>query len=564
MRWTTTLGSAAYSGRPVLSRDGSLLAYRGGTPPSTRVYLRRLDQLEAKPISAVDSGFSYPLAFSPDGQWLLYLGAGKLKKVPVTGGASIALYDTPFVNGASWGLDDTIIFSSVTTPVAANLLRISANGGAPQVLTKPDAQKGERGHRWPQILPGGRAVLFAISTGASGDEARIAALDLRTGEHRTLVEGGMNPRYAPTGARSGHLVWARAGAVFAAPFDPGKLELTGPQVPVLEGVLMTSSAGFAELAFSDSGAMVYVPGGVLETGGQDLVWVDRKGTVEPLPAPQREYDRVRISPDGQRVAVRIRTGAQDDIWVYELARNTLTRLTFEGTNLNPAWTPDGKRIAWRHQGPKGAGIFWRPADGSAPPEQIPGAPLSSPYSWAPDGKTLILNLIDPVRRGDILALPMEGDHKPRPFLATQFNETRPELSPDGRWLAYESDESGRLEVYVQPFPGPGGKWQVSTDGGRYLHWARNGKELFYLSGTRLMAVEVATSPTFRAGTPKPLFDAPFLRFPSGQGPWFDVAPDGRRFLMAKRPERPAASGELQVVMEWFEELRRRAPPGGRR
>ena len=562
MRWTTALDPPSPFPRVVLSRDGSILAYRAGNPPSASIYLRRLDQLEAKPISGADNGT--PLAFSPDGLWLLYSIPGKLKKVPVTGGASITLCDAPFVGGASWGLDDSIVFSPGAGSgqgAAAGLLRVGANGGAPQVLTKPDV-KAARGHGQPQILPGGRSILFAIFTHESVDDARIAALDLRTLEQRILMEGGTSPRYAPTGPQSGHLVWARAGAVFAAPFDPGKLALTGPQVPVLEGVSMRGSA---ELAFSDSGAMVYVPGGVMEAGGDNLVWVDRKGTVEPLPAPQRNYDRVRISPDGQRVAVRIQTGAQSDIWVYELARNTLTRLTFEGTNVNPAWTPDGKRIAWRHVGPKGDGIFWRPADGSAPPEQIPGAPLSSPYGWTPDGKTLILNLTDPVRKTDILALPMEGDRKPRPVLATQFEETRPEFSPDGRWLAYESDESGRLEVYVQPFPGPGGKVQISTDGGQYLHWARNGRELFYLSGTRMMAVEVATSPTFRAGTPKPLFDAPFLRGAGGrgagsQGFWFDVAPDGRLFLMAKRPERQASSGELQVVMEWFEELKRRAPP----
>jgi len=566
MRWTTALEPASAFPFPALSRDGALLAYSTAPGP---IHLRRLDQLETKPLSGTDNG-RLP-AFSPDGQWLLYFAQGKLKKVPVTGGASITLCDVSGRPGAAWGPDDTIVFSGAAGD--GGLSRVSANGGAPQVLTKPE--KGERYHAWPQILPGGRAVVFAISASGSADDSRIAALDLRSGQRRILVESGTYPRYAPTGARSGHLVWARAGSVFAAPFDPGKLELIGPQVPVLEGVSMLPGAGFVQLAFSDAGAMVYVPGGAIE-GGLELVWVDRKGTVEPIPAPRRDYGAMRLSPDGQKLAVFIATvasgrrspGEPGDIWVYDLAQKTLNKLTFGGVNASPAWTPDGKRIAWRHEGPKGKGIFWAPADGSAPPEQIPGAPFGNPYTWTPDGKTLILvqGFDTATRNSDILTLPMEGDRKPRPFLATQAREMRARLSPDGRWLAYQSDETGLPQVYVQPFPGPGGKWQVSTDGGVEPNWARNGRELFYVSQGRtaqgrMMAVEVTTSPTFRAGTQKPLFEASA----SGFGPSvFEVSPDGQRFLTLRRPDGQAATGQLHVVMEWFEELKRRAPPGGGR
>jgi len=557
-RLATTLPQRAPRADITVSRDGTRLAYAGG--PSQQLYVRLLDQLEAKPLAGTDG--AYGPVFSPDGQWLLFGQQSALKKIQVVGGAALTLWDRgPGFRGASWGTDGNIIFGAGN----AGLLRVSDAGGQPEVLTTPDAKKGETVHRWPHLLPEGHAVLFTISaTGrASYDDAKIAVLNLKTREQRVVVEGAAQARYVPGAAAGdrGYLVYWRAGSLFAAPFDARRLQLTGSPVPILEGVMGVPVTGHAEFSFSDTGTLVYVPGAP-EDASRSLVWVDRKGQPQPLPAPMRQYNYVRLSPDGQRAVLAIGTSQQSDIWMYDVARGTLTRLTFQGDNGSPAWTPDGKRVTFRSVQADKTTLSSAPFDGSGPAEAlaaVEGFPRDT--SWSPDGKVLAFGLSrDRSSHPDTWVLPVE-ERKPRLWQEARDGIYQPQFSPDGRWLAYIRGPLPRAQVYVEPAPGArsagGGRWQISVDGGVQPRWARSGRELFYRHGDKVMAVEVESGPAFRAGTPKLIFEGQYAT--TG----WDAAPDGKRFLMIKSRAVETAQDQVHVVMEWFEEVRRRVPAGAR-
>jgi serine/threonine-protein kinase len=366
-----------------------------------------------------------------------------------------------------------------------------------------------------------------------------------------LVKGGTDGRYVPTG----HLVYVRQGNLFAVPFDPERLELRGSPVPILEGV-MQSTEGVAQFSFSALGSLAYLLGGV---GGTDrvLVWVDRSGREQPLGTPPQPYASPRLSPDGERIAMTI-VGANDEIWIYDIPNRRFNRLTFTGRNLNPTWTPDGKRITFRSdQGGASLNLFWMPADGSGAAERLAASEyFQLPWAWSPDGKSLVFSMLS-ITVDELWVLPLDRGRKPYPLLQTQFNDDLATFSPDGHWIAYASDESGQLEIYVRPFPNSAGVWQVSTDGGTDPVWARSG-ELFYHNGDKMMAVEVKTAPTFKAGVPKLLFEE---RFAPGIIQPYDVTPDGKRFLIVKSAEQEQASTQINVVLNWFEELKRRVPSG---
>jgi Tol biopolymer transport system component len=532
-----------------LSPDGTQLAYVARQGATQQLYLRAMDSLEARPMPGTE-GATNPF-FSPDSKLVGFFAGGKLKKVSVAGGASVTLGDVANPRGASWGSQGVIAFSASTTSL---LQELPDAGGAPQPLTHFD--KGENSHRWPEFLPGGKAVLFASGVGGGFNGAQIAAQSVATGERRNLVQGGTNPRYAPTG----HLVYAQGGNLMAVPFDPQRLAVTGSAVPIVEGVVQ-SVAGNSQYSFSAAGSLVYVPGSV-QSRRTTLVWVSRNGGEKPLPAPAHNYEWPRISPDGRRLAVTIlEDGSQ--IWLYDLSRETLTRSTFEGNvNIGPLWTPDGKRITFRTNKEGAADhSFWQLADGSGGLEQLTtGEYNESPSSWSPDGQLLAFMETNPTTGQDIWVLRM-SDRKAQPFLRTRFNESVPRFSPDGRWLSYISDESGRYEVYVQPYPGPGGKWQISTEGGTEPVWNPNGRELFYRSGDKMMAVDIATQPSFTLGKPHMLFQGPYIPT-SATFPYYDVSPDGQRFLMLKPIESAeAAPTQINVVLNWFEELKQKVPVG---
>jgi hypothetical protein len=533
-----------------ISPDGTRLVYAAGPGDlATQLYLRAMDGLEARPIPGTEGGAD-PF-FSPDGQWIGFANGAHLMKVAINGGVPVSLaeiFATSFF-GASWGSQGKI---AVVPQAGGPIWQIPDAGGTPQPLTR--LEKGEVGHRWPDFLPGGKGALFMVLAGVN---SKIVAQLLETGERRDLVQTGIFPRYAP----SGHLVYLQGANLMAAPFDAQRLAITGAAVPVIQGVRSTGGAGIggsAQYAFSSTGSLVYVPGSV-QVASLKLVWVDRKGAEQPLAAPAHNYVLPRISPDGKRAAAGIEE-ADSQIWLYDLGRDTLTRLTFEGTgNVDPVWTPDGKRVVFKGTGNR---LFWQPADGSAGAEPLTRSELAGnnvPGSWSPDGQVLVFMEINPNTGYDVYTLPLK-DGKPQPFVRTPSLETAPRFSPDGHFIAYASDESGRLEIYARPYPGPGGKWQISTEGGSEPVWNPKGRELFYRSGNKMLAVDIVTQPTFSAGKPKMLFEGPYVPTPRSF-PDYDVSPDGQRFLMLKVYELAPAPAQINVVLNWFEELKQKVPTG---
>jgi serine/threonine-protein kinase len=548
-----------------LSADGSQLAYTA----NQRVYLRRMDQLEATPLRGTEG--DGPAAgrgpfFSPDGQWIGFWQQGQLKKVSITGGAPLVLCaaENPF--GARWLTDNTILYGQ-----AAGIWRVSSEGGTPEHLVKVEAGYLAAS---PQMLPGGRAILFTLVRFPDPDTAQIVVQSLDSGERHVVVARGADAQYVPTG----HLIYALDGTLLAVPFDVSRLAVTGTAVPLEDVAQQNVTAHFA---ISNHGALVYVPRGAGAGGGgraqRMIMWVDRQGHEDPIKAaPPHPYLYPRLSPEGTRVALEVRDQEGSDIWIWDLARENLTRLTLTPTfELYGVWTPDGKALIFASSEVGAAGapgsLFRQAADGTGTVEQLTqgGAAAQYPSTVTPDGTALIFRQETRAptvgTRGgrDLFLLPLAGERHPRPLVHSAFEELNGEVSRDGHWLAYEANESGRSEIYVRPFPNvDAGKWQVSTNGGTQPLWARNGQELFYESMGALMRVPVKTGSSFEAGTPRKLFDAPYLRRGGGLGRMYDVSLDGQRFLMIKEinaaDERPQ-SPRINLVQNWFEELKRLVP-----
>jgi len=533
------------------SPSGNAIVFLGMGDGQRQLYLRELDSQQARPIAGTEGAFCTPF-FSPDGQWIGFLADGKLKKASLNGSAVVALADMPGISGASWEIEEAIILSP--GPGTRGLQRVPAAGGAPVQVTTLDTASGERAHQWPQVLPGGNTVLFSASVSENLEENRIVAQDLRTGERRILVQGGTFPHYVPTG----HVVYVQKGILMAVEFDPQTMEVRGSPLQVRENV-MESGQGAAQYGVSHLGSFVYVPGGDLPDQRQ-LVLVDRTGKEQSLDAPMNAYAHVRLSPDSSRAAVEVDGGARTT-WIYDVARKTRTRFFYEEGTW-PLWTPDSRQIVFYSRRAGTRGLFWKPAGGSGAEEQlvVTQADFAVPVSFSPDGRFLAFVESRPSTGYDIGVLPLEGARTPQPFLQTRFNESTPMVSPDGRWLAYTSNESGRNEIYVQPFPTPGEKAQISRNGGADPVWAANGRELFFRGGDRMQAVPVQTNAGFVAGNPVELFDerayGKLLRGPVPMGS-YDVTADGLHFLMIKALA-PAPT-QINVVVNWFQELERLVP-----
>jgi eukaryotic-like serine/threonine-protein kinase len=506
------------------------------------LYLRSVDEFDAKPINGTETSPAYPF-FSPDGKWIGYysLTDQKLKKIAINGGAPVTLCDVGVVVGASWGTDDKIVYAEYQK----GIMSVSANGGAPELIVK-----GEGYH--PQLLPDGKFLLFTFG---SAPPYKVFVQSLQSGKRKELFAGD-KARYIPTG----HIVYSLGNVLFAVPFDLKAFEVTGGQVPVIEGIWRNTPERTPQYAVSDAGTLIYVPG---QTSGvaaskHTLVWVDRKGKEQPLSDTPNDYRSPRISPDGTKVALTIYAlSAKPDIWIWDLARETMTRLTFNETSRMPLWTLDGQRIAFE----SGRVVYWKAADGTGEEEKLGSAPDRelSPYSWSSDGKTLVVEEALGAYRWDIGSLSMEGDHKWISLLHEKYIEGQPKISTDGRWMAYVSYESGKAEIYVRPFPEVNkGKWQVSNSGGVFPLWSRDSRELFYHSGDSMLAVAVQTEPTFKCGKPVPLFRWTYVAYS------WDVSPDGKRFLMVKdavATGKPIAEAprKINIVVNWFEELKQRVP-----
>ena len=572
-----------------LSPDGTRLVYTAGA--QAQLMVRPLDQLDAHPAA----GISHARApfVSPDGRWIgffdqfdegLATGSvvrrGALKKVPTTGGPPIVLsLMTGASRGASWGPDDSIVFA--TSDPSTGLLRVPAGGGEPTVLTTADPAKGERDHYFPSVLPGARGVLFTI-VGKERANRQVAVLDLKTGERKTLIQSGSQAEYIETG----HLIYAAAGTLWAVRFDLSKLELIGDAVPVIERVMTLGEA--ANFSVSARGTLVYVPMGGSKS--RSLVWVNRQGHEEVIAAPLRAYVYPRLSPDGTRLAVNIQE-QESDLWTWDFSRQKLTRLTFGRTGSFLVWTPDGRHIIFTAV--RGVYNLYRQAvDGTGTEERLTASDRQQrAVAISPDGKRLVFEELTPTKNYDLMLLALDGPStrsassgstvsvdepstslgtgapRIRPLLQTPFDQRNAAISPDGRWMAYESNESARLQIYVRPFPNVADAfYQISTDGGRTPVWAPNGRELFFVNGSALMAVAVQSTPTFSAGNVTTLFEGRSIlldgrMFASMTGRTYDVSPDGQRFLMIKEgtTDGNAPLPSMVVVEHWFEELKAKLP-----
>jgi Tol biopolymer transport system component len=554
------LTPASTGGMMALSPDGMRLAVTlRGADGRVRLYTRLLRQSQLTPLAGTENA-STPF-FSPDGQWIGFATDGKLKKISVEGGAAVTLCDAPNMRGANWGDDGNIVLA--LNPTGA-LSRVSSAGGAPAPLTKVNPE--ERTHRWPQVLPGSQAILFTAHSGtANYDDANIDVFSLKTGQRKTVQRGGFSGRYLATPDGSGRLIYMHQGTLFAAPFDLGKLELAGAAVPALEEVSSSGNGG-GDFAFSPTGTFVYLSGKGSQ-GSWAISWVDRSGKTQPLHATLGSYFTPRFSPDGRRLAFTVSSGQGYDVWVKDLDRDTPSRLSFlKSTNNWPVWTPDGKNIIFKSIDPGKPGLYWTRSDGAGEAQRLTDGKLDEfPYSISPDGGRLAFSGTT-AGNIDLFTAAIEGDPahpklgKPELFLGTPFVEAYPAFSPDGRWLAYMSLESGTGEIYVRPFPGPGGRWQISTGGGSFPVWSRDGRELLFRSSDqRVMAVGyTAKGDSFIAGKPSPWSETHVMTF--GTLSTWDLAPDGKRmavFVTDTGDDKQKPPTHLTFLLNYFDELQRR-------
>jgi Tol biopolymer transport system component len=534
-----------YGADAILSPDGTRLVYvsqRG-------LFTRRLDQPNAIELAGTQGAFA-PF-FSPDGQWVAFFSQGKLQKISVDGGSAITLCDEPLGVGGSWGEDGNIIAG---LGVTNGLSRIPSAGGPPTRVT--DLQSGEQTHRWPQILPGGKAVLFTANATPTGfDGANIEVMSLADHRRKTLVRGGTFGRYLP----SGHLIYVNRGTLFAVPFDVDRTEVRGTPSPVLDQANYSTVTGSAQLDFSQTGTLIYRSGGA--GGGLFTVqWLDAAGKAQSLLAKPDAYLRPSLSPDGNRLAI----SSLADIWVYEWQRDTMTRLTFGSTTSTyPIWSPDGRYILYQAAG----GMSWTRSDGSGKPQPLTQSKnLQFPWSFTPDGKRLAFNEVDPETGFDLWTVALESDGaglragKPEPFLQTPFDERHASFSPDGRWMAYSSNESGSFQVYVRAFPDKGGKWQISNSGGMYPRWSRNGHDLFFRTEDSqiMVAGYIVKGDSFVADKPRVWSEKKIANV--GLLANYDLAPDGKRIVAlmpAEKAEGQKAENHLIFLMNFFDEVRRR-------
>jgi len=545
------------------SPDGSQLAL---TPWPGSPVVRRLDGLDSRPIEEGKPGvFRNSPVFSPDGTFLSWIewngivGANRpLFKASLAGGTPVKITEYDHFHTGDWSADGWIYW---TNTYPGGIVRVRDSGGPIEPVTELDVKNGERSHRFARLLPGGGALIYTVAFAGIGtyDDARIDLFDLKTRQRKTLITGGSAAVYSP----SGHIVYARAGKLFAVPFDLGRREVTGAPMQVLDNVMMSQNTGAAHFAVSRRGDLAYVPGGV-EGGNRTLVWVDRSGKTENVPLDPASYLYPRLAPDGKTMAVEIE-GPNHDFYFYDFARTVLSKVTSDGMSHNPVWSPDGKRLAFRSWLAGGMTMWWMNADRSGTPERLdPKGARQNPVSFSPDGKFITFDQKDADTNDDAWIMPVSGGES-RPIARSKAGEGSAKFSPDGRWIAYSSTESGKPEIYVQPFPGLGPKIQISNAGGTDPVWRRMGGELYYRQGNKMMMVAVDTRGSeLRASAPKMLFEGIYYEGTGAScemgGPTaanYDVTPDGQRFLMVRDNSAGIFGTRAIVVLNWTEELKAR-------
>jgi Tol biopolymer transport system component len=516
-----------------MSPDGRLVAYlteRGG---STQLALRHLDAVGSTPIVGTANALS-PF-FSPDNQWIAFFADGKLKKAPVAGGPPTVICDASEGFGGSWGRDGTIVFAPST---GGGLQRVAANGGTPARATRLETDRGEFSHRWPEFLPDGTTILFTVGTTGEWDEAEIVAQSLETGQRTPLIKGGTHPHYLA----SGYLAYAHAGALWAAPFDPRRLAVTGAPTRLIEG-LAASVDGAAQFGASQTGSIVYLP--MLNARARRLVVVERS-EITPLAAPAHGYVTPRTSPDGRRVLLGVADDAEH-VWVYDLSAGTLTQVTFDAANRTPIWTADGQRVTFASNRNGALNLFSVLADGSGAAGRLTTSDyLQVPGAWSPDGSVLAYVEQHPTTGRDVWLMRVGGDRTP--FANSVSDESAPRFSPDGRWIAYVSNESGQAEVYALPVAGTTNRRQLTTSGGMEPVWRGDGRALFYRARNGLMAVPILDSASLRTGPAKLVFEGA-VEAGTFDAAGYDVIGATERFVMVASAS-PAAPTELQVILNW--------------
>jgi serine/threonine-protein kinase len=535
-----------------ISGDGRrLVLVAHGSDNVDVLVVRDLELLEPRVLAGTEEGHS-PF-FSPDGEWVGYFSANELRKVPFAGGPSERLAATLQDRGAGWSPGGSIVYAP---DQEGGLVQVPANGGALVSLTELDTSRGERTHRWPHVLPGGHAVLFVCDTAASPqsyEDARVEAVSIGNRRRKVLVENASQALYVG----GGHLVFVRGGSLFAAPFDVDRLELTAQPKLVLQKVATTSRTGIAQLAVSQRGSLLYVPEAATGDLGQ-LAWLTPGGVPEPTAIVPGQYFNFALAPDGLRLALTLVGERRNDLWVADLTLGTTSRLTFDG-GMDPIWTPDGRRIAYQRALSAGLTpeesmrVLWKPADGSGEEEVLlESVTPISPSGFSHDGRSLIVQRAGGDGSPDIWLVPLAGGGEATPLVSEPRVQHAAELSPDGRWLAYASEESGRFEVYVRSFPGEGGKWQVSTSGGVEPHWARDGRALYFRNRRVIFRVAVGSGDAFSAG--------PVERVASGQAEGnnprtYALAPDGRILFLHVLGDTSGVRTPV-LVTSWAQELPR--------
>jgi hypothetical protein len=538
------LGLTLYNSASVaLSQDGKRLAFAAQGSHENGVFIRSLDTLEAAWVPGTEGARS-PF-FYPGDDWIGFESGGRLQRVAPSGGASQLLGELPYPGGATAPASGApVVFVPTWTD---GLFELTKSGTPSRRLTAPNHAKGEGAHIWPSSLPDGRGTLFAIWRGGrSQDEGAIAVLPPGVKEPRIVLEGGYFPKYA-----RGQIFFVRGGDIMAAPFDLDSLSVTGRAVRVASGVLAETGSGAAQYDVSPTGTLAYAPGGA-RAHARRLVRVDRSGTARAVREDVRSYCSVRLSPDGRRVAFWIEE-AEAHCWTYDLARGSLSRVGTSGDDHSPVWAPDGRRIAYE-SGRDGIHQVFVLADG------VEHRVTSGHYhhylgDWSPDGRWLVYTEFHPETGADLWVVDPEGVGPARPVVRTRSSEREPAISPDNSWIAYSSDESGRFEIYAQPFPGPGERVQLSSDGGEQPAWSRDGHELFYRSGNRMMALTVRSGRHLDSGRPSVLFTGSYHDnlAPSRS---YDVTPDGG-FLMATEPTGDELPREIRVVLGFTDQLSRK-------
>ncbi len=534
-----------------ISHDGTALVYRA----DNTLYLRTMNSME--PVALSGLGAAASPFFSPDDKWLGFFSNGKLEKVLLGGGTPIDLADVPDNRGAAWNRDGSIVFAE---PAGQGLSLINENGGAVRRITTIDSVRHERTHRWPSFLPDGRHVMFTVGNLASPDyyeNASIDVADIETGARKTILKEASSARYIDPG----YLLFARSGDLFVVPFDAGICEVNGVPVSVVKGVCNDVTTGITDYAVSSNGTLAYVPGSL---GGQDrrLVKISTRGEIAALDSSHHRFLEPRLSPDGTKLALVIGNGEDYDVWMFDVMKRTWNRLTFGGLNRSPQWSPDSRHIAYMKRTKDGASaIVVKPYDGSGEEVEVCKVTNRSYVDqWSADGKYLLIDDLDASNSiSNLVVVPLKGKELPWNYSRSKFDEYEASISPNGKWIAYLTNETGSYQIYVRSFPGKEGKWQISTDGAEEPRWSPDGKTLYYRKGAQLVSVPVSTSGTFSAGAPAVLINGfPAMNVDSGIS--YDITPDGREFVTTT-PVEGTTFKNIALVLNWTAELNALTAPG---